>query len=352
MIADIDDLSGPEIIIGSADKKLYAWHADGTNVNGWPFMTGDIFLGSPAIGDVYGDGKNEVVAGSMNSKLYLWDTKGTTNKDWASFHHDAQNTGRSYKFLSGTISSNSFWSGDINVVGNVTVNYGVTLTIQPGTILRFSPNTNLTVNGYLSANGTQRNPITFTSIESTTRWGTITLNGPGTNYFSSIRYANILYGTEIDIINPDGIVIENCNILNSSMYGINISGTSENSEGNYINSDTIKNSNIYHAIAIQNGAYVSCYGNLIKKTDLNHNGSGILYGGGTYGEVEQNDIRGFDWGIGAIWGASVGAGYAGYDGWNNRITDCNNGLNILRKVMVILAICPILVQELTVFMIM
>ena len=92
-IADIDELAGPEVIIGSGDHNLYAWHADGSKVKGWPLITGDWIAASPAIGDIDGDGDYEVVAGSMDKSIYVWNTKGTTNKDWPMFHYDAENTG-------------------------------------------------------------------------------------------------------------------------------------------------------------------------------------------------------------------------------------------------------------------
>lgn len=222
--------------------------------------------------------------------------------------------------------------GNWNISQNVTVNSCVTLTVQPGATLKFAANKNLTLNGVINAIGTVSQPITFTSTGSTTpgSWGTITLNGSGASY-SDIQYANIEYGTEIDIINADGVDIENCNISNSSIYGLNFSGVGTVQTGHYIINNRIENSNIYHNVAVQNKAIAYFYDNVIKKTSLNHRGSGIYFGGGTYGTMELNDIRGFDWGVGIIWGAEVDAAYAGYEGRNNRITSCNTGINIYRE---------------------
>ena len=54
---------------------------------------------------------------------------------------------------SGTISANTLWSGaDIHVItGNVTVATGVTLTIEPGAIIKFHSSRQLTINGRLLA---------------------------------------------------------------------------------------------------------------------------------------------------------------------------------------------------------
>ena len=51
------------MVVGSDDGKVYAWHHDGTPVAGWPQTTGDMVYGSPALGDLDGDGHLEVVVG-------------------------------------------------------------------------------------------------------------------------------------------------------------------------------------------------------------------------------------------------------------------------------------------------
>ncbi len=72
------------------------------------------------------------------------------------------------KILTGTISTNTTLDtvgGAIyEVTGNVTVNSGVTLTIDPGVVLKFNLNLGLTINGELQAVGTSIAPIYFTSI--------------------------------------------------------------------------------------------------------------------------------------------------------------------------------------------
>src|SRR3990172_6639446 len=65
----------------------------------------------------------------------------------------------------GTISSHTTWSNlDIHrVTGNVTVAAGITLTIEPGTIVKFNSGTNLDINGVLDAVGNSSGKIVFTS---------------------------------------------------------------------------------------------------------------------------------------------------------------------------------------------
>ena len=71
--------------------------------------------------------------------------------------------------LSGTISSNTRWRGWklYHVTGDLTVASGVTLTVEPGAVVKFDAGRSLTVAGgaTLDAQGTRAQPIVFTSIK-------------------------------------------------------------------------------------------------------------------------------------------------------------------------------------------
>ena len=71
--------------------------------------------------------------------------------------------------LSGTITANTMWRGwkVYNVTGNLTIQNGVTLTIEPGAVVKFNSGVSLTVNSgaTLNAIGTRAQPIVFTSIK-------------------------------------------------------------------------------------------------------------------------------------------------------------------------------------------
>ena len=70
--------------------------------------------------------------------------------------------------ITGILTSDTTWTqanSPYTLTGNVLVNYGVTLTIQAGTIV-YLPNTYLEVNGTLSALGTPTNEISLISTGS------------------------------------------------------------------------------------------------------------------------------------------------------------------------------------------
>ena len=75
--------------------------------------------------------------------------------------------------VSGDITTNTTWSGVVEINGIVTVKNGATLTIQPGTFIKAKPNSTNTATGVLvisktgkiNATGTESQPIIFTSYK-------------------------------------------------------------------------------------------------------------------------------------------------------------------------------------------
>jgi hypothetical protein len=76
-IADLDHDGFPEIVFASFDHNLYAWHANGTNVTGFPIMLAGASNSSVAIGMLDGpsDTQPEIVAAGGDS-LYVFEPSG------------------------------------------------------------------------------------------------------------------------------------------------------------------------------------------------------------------------------------------------------------------------------------
>jgi len=83
--------------------------------------------------------------------------------------------------ISGHIKGNTTWLTDTYITGDVTVDNDATLTILPGTIIKFVSGTELKINGTLIAQGSSSAPIQFTSA--------------GSSNWSGIKFENSSSGT-------------------------------------------------------------------------------------------------------------------------------------------------------------
>ncbi|MFC1888017.1 FG-GAP-like repeat-containing protein, partial [Candidatus Cloacimonadota bacterium] len=85
VLFDMDSDGDLEILYGActdAGGKVFAFHHDGSMVEGWPNITSNWVFATPALGDVDGDGELDVVIGDQVSSseaadyIYAWDMEG------------------------------------------------------------------------------------------------------------------------------------------------------------------------------------------------------------------------------------------------------------------------------------
>jgi len=95
VLADVTGDGVADVVNGSGVYLVRAYAADGSTPPGFPKFTHGWLIGSPAIGDVDGDGRNELVANTREGRLFVWDTPGLSSEaanPWALGGRDRRNT--------------------------------------------------------------------------------------------------------------------------------------------------------------------------------------------------------------------------------------------------------------------
>jgi len=139
---------------------------------------------------------------------------------------------------SGVITTDETWSGEVLVTGDVVVASGATLTILPGSTIRFLPGfddqasgdypslTEIRVIGALIAVGTAQQPIHFTSLAATPApgdWGRIWIESATAD--SQVGFADVSYAT-VGITAVSGhLRIHDSNIRDNREAGIILGGS-------------------------------------------------------------------------------------------------------------------------------
>ena len=95
-VADLDGDGSLEVLIAAEDRRLYAFHYDGTPVAGFPIETAAELRGTPAIWDVDGNGATDIVIAGWDRNVYAWRYPGAfaaAGMAWPMFRHDNWRTG-------------------------------------------------------------------------------------------------------------------------------------------------------------------------------------------------------------------------------------------------------------------
>lgn len=193
------------------------------------------------------------------------------------------------------ITVNTTWTtGSVYVIEGTLYIDNATLTIQPGTIVKFKDGAQINI-GYnesgsaLIANGTAAAPILFTSYASTPKkgdWDGIFFEN-GTASTSSLQFCRFEYGggysSSYGTINLDEctITMDNCIVTNSENYGITVDS---DAEFDSFTNNTISNTTNHLMKMYPSNVHTIGAGNVL--TAINSS-LGILVKGGTYKNSEE-----------------------------------------------------------------
>ena len=233
----------------------------------------------------------------------------------------------------------------VNVLCNLLVPQGDTLSVQEGVKIVFKPNTAIRVEGNLTAMGTKESPISFTSVSE--NWTGIQVRDKGkiqidhckilstsgaaisieSTSVSTIKNSKI-NGT-IRLINGNGHRIENneINVTTSGRYGLY---AGEDSDRNLIYGNTISASG--HAIYLSNSAtryfnaptsYSTSDRNEIVGNTILRGDAGI-HADHNYAIIKENTVKGCKrWGVHVYSGLLEGNSIHDNEGWGISVNSQN-----------------------------
>ncbi|MDX9697355.1 MAG: choice-of-anchor Q domain-containing protein [Bacteroidales bacterium] len=172
---------------------------------------------------------------------------------------------------SGIISTNEIWSADtIKITGNITINNGITLIINPGVYVEFQGHYGINVKGTVLAKGTIEDVIIFTSKD--------TLLTDSSGGWFGIRFDQTGIGNDTSIINH--CILEYGNANSRTGYGIDRFCGGAIFVQKY-NKVVISNNIIRRNYANYRGAGIYCYdASPVIVNNLIYNNKTANYGGG------------------------------------------------------------------------
>lgn len=186
--------------------------------------------------------------------------------------------------IHGHIVSNTTWQDTIIATGNVYVDYGVTLTIAPGTYVQFHEYSKLDIKGTVLAVGTDTDMITFTRMAHNNRWNAIIFQNTSSSNDSSklvhciLEHAEGDYsafeGGPVSVVGFNKLLISNCIFRHNSGWS---------SALDCRNCEFTVNNCIFHnnyadgggAISCVNNANITLINNVICDNQADNNGGAI-----------------------------------------------------------------------------
>jgi len=92
-LADVSGDGRLDVVNDEDTSNVAAFQANGAVVPGWPKFAGGWTFWTPAVGDIYGSGRNEVAAITREGYLFVWRTRGraSSNEAWSWHQNDWHN---------------------------------------------------------------------------------------------------------------------------------------------------------------------------------------------------------------------------------------------------------------------
>jgi len=205
----------------------------------------------------------------------------------------------SFYELSGPISG-TLPAGTYHIVGNISVEAGDSLVLEPGVIFEFDESPSFNIYGFISAVGTETDSIIFKPFDGVNTWNGIDFHDTHEN--NVLAYCSITQSDDKAIYLHNSIVsISNCSISDNSSTGIKCINNSSitidsceiknNNNNDYAGGLDISNSNaeIFNCVIENNSALGNNGGGLYINTSMieisnciiNDNNS-LNSGGGVY----------------------------------------------------------------------
>ena len=195
---------------------------------------------------------------------------------------------------SGTLTTDETWSGVVQLTGDVVVPAGITLTLEPGTVIKFpalqddtnggadSSRSELAINGTLQSLGTESDPITFTSAAAAPRksdWGGISYTDSAGGGFAMdwviVEYGSygIKYSTSSSSVAPS---ISNSIVRYTGGDGIYVYGSGTAAVTLTVSGNQVYGNDGYGIYCYPNGSSVS-FNATISGNQIYDNGSYGIY---------------------------------------------------------------------------
>jgi hypothetical protein len=186
-------------------------------------------------------------------------------------------------YVEGTIFQDTTWfliESPFVLSGNVTVNPGVTLTIEPGVQARFGGSFSLNIDGKIVANGTNEKRILFTTNDPSHSiiWQTIRINGTQPSSFINCE---VEYGTDGITVDDGYVELRSSSIRFTSQNGLLLNN------GSILVEKSVFESNNAAGINIVNGSQAAITNNIFES-----NADGLTLDGHFTGDISitQNNI--------------------------------------------------------------